>query len=158
LGKSRPCQTATISARRAFGCGVDRARDFEGCDVDKAEPEGASPQIDDASRLVRDENLLWLMAQLNGESDPLKVDKLRLMIIDEEDRFGRLHERLERADKLIDEARARIEHQQDLINRLGQRGMDTKLADLLLQNYMTTYNTFFDYRQILLVRISRGYL
>jgi hypothetical protein len=114
--------------------------------------------LDAIGRLVRDRTLSQLMSQIYDERDPEIAERLRLMLIDEADRFGQLQERMDKVGRLIDEVRIRIENQGALVERLWRRGFDISMACSILENYEKTYKMLGQYLEILQAKIDIGYV
>ncbi len=106
--------------------------------------------MNSTERFVRDENLSRFVTRIEQEETPERREALRRLMIAEEDRYGSLHERLDKVDRLIVEAQSRIK---------GLELLPTKSQDLLEQtvaNHRVALGYLFDYRRRVLGDLDRG--
>src|SRR5215469_5072106 len=83
---------------------------------------------------VRDLNIASFVRQLEHELNPAKRATLKSLLLQEEDKFGRAAEKLNRIDHLIIDGQARVARQKDLIKDLRSRGSPVEMAERVLAN------------------------
>jgi len=103
--------------------------------------------MDATHRFVRDQNLDRFAGQLMVEPALAKRETLRKLLIAEEDRFGSLTERLDKAEKLIVETEARML----VLERLVVQGEPAKAAfhKDVLASHKAALGIFADYARTL---------
>jgi len=102
--------------------------------------------MDDTERFVRDQNVRRFADQLMGEQAPERRAALRRLLIEEEDRFGLFSERLDRARRLITEAKTRIATL-ERVCAANDNAKDAERQEDLLANCRATLEIFTLYAQ-----------
>ena len=64
-------------------------------------------------KFVHEQNLTHYLMLLETESDPPRREILRRLLVEEEDQYGSLLERLDRAERAIARGEARLTEQRD---------------------------------------------
>jgi hypothetical protein len=100
-------------------------------------------------RYVHSQNVTRYVELLESEADPATVEQIQKLLIEEENRFGSLAERIDEADRLIRDAQARLNQQKSLLQRLGNDGHDTTRAAMLMRTMERTLQLMSDYRRSL---------
>lgn len=98
-------------------------------------------------RFVHNQNLERYITLLDSEPDEPARDAIRRLLIEEEDRFGVVRERLETAEAHIAKLRQRMHRQVDLIDQLNAAGSDTTQAVDLHRNWGQTLIALETYRR-----------
>lgn len=100
-------------------------------------------------RFIHEQNLTRYIDLLDIESNPLTRRQIQKLLIEEEDRFGSLTERIDQADILIRRSQARLRQQQALVTRLKNDGAETATAVALVETMNQTLQLVAAYRQTL---------
>ena len=103
-----------------------------------------------------EQNIANFVRQLEVEPDTAKRATLQSLLLEEEDRFGRTAEKLDRADHLIAEGGARIDRQKSLIKDLKSRGCAFRDAEKLLDNLEDIQALIQSYRLHLMKRLDES--
>jgi hypothetical protein len=96
---------------------------------------------------VHSQNLTRYVDLLETETDSAKLGQIQKLLIEEEDRFGSLAQRLDEAERLIRDGEERIRRQQALTQRLGEDGHDRARAEALLATMARTLQMMLEYRR-----------
>ena len=108
----------------------------------------------EANKFILEQNLLRFSSRLPSEADPATRQTLRRLLIEEEDRYGKLNERLERAEMLILSWQGHVQRQQALVASLKLDGRDPSRADELLRSMRESLAIFERYRNNLVELID----
>ena len=103
---------------------------------------------------VHAQNLGRYIDLLEFETDPHKRAQLQKLLIEEEDSFGSLSQRLDQVERLMARGAARRRQQQAIVERLNGDGGDAGRAKSLLANMDGILQVMALYRQTLLDHIE----
>ncbi|HEY1427338.1 MAG TPA: hypothetical protein VGF50_11750 [Caulobacteraceae bacterium] len=102
------------------------------------------------------DELVWdLVDRLQRESDPVRKHALRTLLLEQEDRFGSVTEKLDRADAHIAAGHFKISELERATASLKARGADVALAQNILRNLREILATFGDYRELVRQQLDR---
>jgi hypothetical protein len=96
---------------------------------------------------IYEQNIASFVRQLEHELDPGRRATLKSLLLEEENKFGRATEILDRVDRLISDGQARIARQGDLIKRLRSQGHAVCMAEALLENLKEIQRLYFATRE-----------
>jgi hypothetical protein len=103
-----------------------------------------------------EEAVVWgLVDRLQRETDPIRKHALHSLLIEQEDRFGTVVERLDRADAHIAAGHFKLAELQAAMASLRARGANVATAETVLQNLGEILDTFSAYRQLVLEELRR---
>jgi DNA-binding Lrp family transcriptional regulator len=116
--------------------------------------EHAIPEHD---RLVRERHLVRIITGFEQEEDPAARDRLRRLLIEEEDRYGSLTQRLELADYLIARGEERVRRAERELRRSAPLLADSiRRRERTLANMRSIVAITKDYRRTLIDALARG--
>lgn len=95
---------------------------------------------------IHRQNLLRYAEMLDGEHDPAMREQLRILLIEEEDRFGLRRERLGNLDELIVHSRHRIRIQERVVADQTLDHAGAARAQSVLANMRATLALLNDHR------------
>lgn len=107
------------------------------------------------SKALQDELVWGVVDRLQRETDPIRKHALRSLLIEQEDRFGTIAERLERADTHIAAGRFRLLELESATASLRARGANVAIAEGVLENLRDILETFGSYRELVLQELHR---
>lgn len=111
-----------------------------------------------SSKSLHDE-LVWdVVDRLQRETDPIRKHALTTLLIEQEDRFGSISEKLDRADAHIAAGHFKISELERATASLRARGADVATVESILQNLHEILATFGSYRQVILKDLARNTL
>jgi hypothetical protein len=102
--------------------------------------------MDEVERFVSDENIANFVGCLRREHNPARLQTLKLLLIEEENRFGAIVERLRMVERYITDGAGLIVRQEDIIAKLDDNGRDTSEAQCTLQNLEMIQSLFVQLR------------
>jgi hypothetical protein len=105
---------------------------------------------------VHRQNLLRYVDILEHEPTGDRRLMVRRLLIEEEDRFGTVAQRLNEAEAHIAEAGIRIHRQQDLVARLKADGRDASAAEELLTHFLNIAELFEQHRSRLRTKLDES--
>ena len=108
-------------------------------------------------RFIHTQNLLRYVDMLEKEADPIRRERLRSLLIEEEDRFGSEREWLDEAELYIVQSRSRIRRQEEIVAHLRRDGRDSEQADRLLTNMSDLLQLFQQRRDQLQASVRSRY-
>lgn len=94
------------------------------------------------------ETLRHYVSAMSLEFDPTRQSLMRVLLLEEEQRFAAGEERLEIIDQMILESSERIRNQTTRTAELRTYGVDVSLAEKILQNLQDTQRIFLEFREI----------
>jgi len=98
--------------------------------------------VADVDRVPCDGNIGLFVDGLHWERDPARRERLKRLLIEEEDRFVAREERLGMVERHIERGEAIIARQADLIARLKNNGADVSDAESALRKFEAIQNLF----------------
>src|SRR5579871_1661222 len=101
-----------------------------------------APAMEPTALFVSDGNIDRFVDLLHQQLDPDKRRTLRQLLIEEENRFGALAERLTVVDRHITNGVALISRQSRLLDKLAEDGRDTYNAERLLFCFLEVQELF----------------
>jgi len=107
-------------------------------------------------RFVHDQNLTRYIDLHETVTDPTKLAQIEKLLIEEEDRFGSVSERLNEADRLIHDGHGRVRRHRALVAHLDAIGHDTKRAGAVLASMSRLLEIMYQYRQTLSDGLDRA--
>jgi hypothetical protein len=103
------------------------------------------------------DELVWgVVDRLQRETDPIRKYALRSLLIEQEDRFGTMAEKLDRADAHIAAGNFKIKELESATASLRARGADVATAENILQNLREILETFDKYRELVRQELGRN--
>jgi hypothetical protein len=108
-----------------------------------------------SSKALGDEVVWGLVERLQRETDPIRKHALRSLLIEQEDRFGTVAERLDRADAHIAAGHFKLAELQAAMASLRTRSVDVATAETIVHNLREILDTFGSYRQLVLEELRR---
>ena len=102
--------------------------------------------MDGLQPFISDQNITRFVAQLRRESNAVRQDTLKRLLIEEEDRFGASVERLHMVERYIADGAAQIARQTRIVSELKSNGGDVAHAELTLQNSRMIQDLFMSFR------------
>jgi hypothetical protein len=105
-------------------------------------------------RFVHEQNLTRYIDLLESAAYPAEVGQLQKLLIEEEDRFGSLEQRIDQADDLISRGLANLRRQQELVARLHEDGHDTAKAETVMRAMHQMIEVMGRYRRSLADRAN----
>jgi hypothetical protein len=106
-------------------------------------------------KAIGDELVWGVVDRLQRETDPIRRYALRSLLIEQEDRFGTIAEKLDRADAHIAAGHFKILELESAAASLRARGADVAAAENILQNLRDILETFGGYRDLIEQELSR---
>jgi len=107
------------------------------------------------SKAIEDE-LVWdVVDRMQRETDPIRKHALRTLLIEQEDRFGSMSEKLDRADAHIAAGHFKIAELETATASLKARGHDVTTAERVLENLREILTTFDTYRHLVRKELDR---
>ena len=100
-----------------------------------------------SSMALQDELVWGVIDQFQRETDPIRRHALRSLLIEQEDRFGSMSEKLDRADAHIAAGHFTIVELESAAASLRARGRDVATAERILENLREIVDTFGSYRE-----------
>jgi hypothetical protein len=107
------------------------------------------------SKAIGDETVWGVVDRLQRETDPIRKYALRSLLIEQEDRFGTMAEKLDRADAHIAAGHFKIKELENATASLRARGADVAIAERVLENLREIMQTFDSYRRLVLLELDR---
>jgi hypothetical protein len=108
--------------------------------------------MDKVERVVCNGNILCFSGQLRWETTPARQEKLKRLLIEEENRVGATEERLGIAEHKLREGAELIVRQRCLIEELKRRNEDAAGAERTLQIFETIQALFERFHEQLMTR------
>jgi hypothetical protein len=101
-------------------------------------------------------NVTLFAGQFVGEDDMARRDQLKTLLIAEEDKLGRLTERLHQVLRRMGECSARIASMEKILDRSRSNGHEVGPTEQVLRNMRELHRVYDDYRQTVLDRLDRS--
>lgn len=95
---------------------------------------------------VHAQNLVRYVDLLEHEADPVMRERLKALLLEEENRFGRRREAAIELDGLVAAAAARVIRQRQIVGRLTEAGGAVAEAERLLATMTETLRLLRDYQ------------
>jgi hypothetical protein len=102
--------------------------------------------MDKLQRFISEQNISRFADQLRRESNAVRRDTLKRLLIEEEDRFGANVEWLHMIERYIAVWTAEIVRQTGVVSELKSNGDDANDAESILQTYVKIKDLFTSYR------------
>lgn len=108
-----------------------------------------------SSKAIQDELVWGVVDRMQRETDPIRKHALRTLLIEQEDRFGTMSEKLDRADAHIAAGHFKIAELETATASLRARGHDVATAEQILENLREILVTFDKYRELVRQELDR---
>jgi division protein CdvB (Snf7/Vps24/ESCRT-III family) len=108
-----------------------------------------------ALNLIISANVTLFAGQFVGESDFARRGQLKKLLIEEENKFGLLTEKLEQVLRRLGESSARIASLETILERSRSNGRETGPTEQLLRNMRELHRVYDDYRQTIVDGLNR---
>jgi hypothetical protein len=109
----------------------------------------------DLGNFVREQNVLRFSQSFEIEHDPIKRERLKTLMLHEENKFAATAERLDKTDREIAKCEARVARQHALIEELRKDGHDIQVAKRLVDNMIELHDLYVGFRLRLLEELNR---
>jgi hypothetical protein len=100
----------------------------------------------EVGRSACDGNILCFAGQLRWETNALRQETLKRLLIEEENRFGVTEERFRIAERKLTDGAELITRQKQLIAEMKSRSGDTAIAERTLRNFEMIQELFERFR------------
>lgn len=102
--------------------------------------------MDELQQFVSEQNVARFVDQLRRESNAVRQDTLKRLLVEEENRFAAAAERLQMVDRNILDGAARIANQTRLVSELKSKGHDAREAERILRTFEMIQGLFMSFR------------
>jgi len=103
-----------------------------------------------SDRAVADDAVWSVVERMQRETDPIRKYALRSLLIEQEDCYGSIAEKLDRADAHIAAGHFKMQEIESAAASLKARGHDVATAERVLENLRDILETFDAYRELVL--------